>query len=296
VISVNFNVARATANSAINRSGGELRTAIERLSTGLRINRASDDPSGMIAGENLKGQEASLRKKIESRNFNITFYAAREGAESALNEMLTNLNDLVIRAANKAATSPNEREAMQIEAAGIIAGIDYLASTTRFNGQLILQGRTSTNLGKVQVAVNPGQSASPAPDPNQSGVPITGATPQPTTRFAGLNEIANGALNLVNGDLEAAQQAVASALSSVTTSRGAIGAQIKSEQSEIAALNSELENIGAAKSQIMDADFAQETARLVRAQTLQSAAIFAAQMSADLIKNTMRSLQLLRDP
>jgi len=176
--------------------------------------------------------------------------------------MLQELSALTVQAANTAGVSQSERDGLQVQADAILATVDYLGNTAEFKGARILTGVNVGSLGSTVYTASVG-----GVDEAKTGV------------LADLRR--GGALNLVNGNTEAAQQAVQSALSNLTTRRASLGAQSNSIDTQIRAAQVELENTVAAKGQILDTDYAEETARLARDQTRQQAAIYVTQLAQE---------------
>lgn len=241
----------------------QLAGTMERLATGKQINRAADNPAGLIAVNDMKARLATMNERLERLSFEDAYLGAREGAESVLGDLLIDLQSTVTRAANKGALTPAEQEGLQVEAESIIRAIDHLAQTTTFNGSQIL-----TAFGSSQLGVSHGADG----------------------RVSLRDILGSGSLNLVSGDLEAAHAAATSAAEAITASRGAIGRQMQANDSERRRLMSEIENTELARSQLEDADFAKETAALVREQTLQQASLFILQFTAEQRKDMVSSL------
>lgn len=103
----------SAATESVNRS-------FERLATGGRINRASDDPSGLVASENLGAQSTTIRAENRRRERESIVLGAQEGALSAVSDMLIDLDAIVVQAANRGAVSSDEREALQVQANAIV--------------------------------------------------------------------------------------------------------------------------------------------------------------------------------
>ncbi len=240
--------------SAMAQHSQEVSTSIERLATGQKINRDSDDPAGMAAGESMAGRLKVISKKIDGLVFEDKRLGAIEGAQGALSDLLQELNGLVVSSANGAGVSAKEKEANQVQANSILQAIDHIAGSTTFNGEQIIQYLDAKGLG-VQ----------------------------------GLGE--GGELNLIDGDSEKAQQAVQSAIDSLDTQRAGAGIRAKDINSQINVLRTEFENTSAARSQIMDTDYAQETANYMRASVLRDAATFitglALKQNANLIQTLL---------
>lgn len=235
--------------------------SLERLATGRRINRSADDPSGMQTAERLSADQIKLQKKIEAGAFEHAFLGAREGAMSVVSDLLIDLQGVVERAANVGGLSAEERSALQTEADGILAAIDQVAVGSTFNGQRLLAGYTAADLSKTQRSVDDGQ----------------GGTTIVEYSLADLRT--GGAFDLMDGDLTTAFEMVKSAVGSVATTRGAIGNRMKAIDANVRAWTQEWEGTTAAKSLIVDADYAAEVSSLVRSQILQQAAVFSARLA-----------------
>lgn len=140
----------------------DLGRAIERLATGKRINRASDDPAGMQAATDLKVELRSIEKRIEGLERGNANLAAKEGALSVVNDQLLELQGIVVQAANTGGLSDEELEALNLQAGAVLEGIDYLANTTRFGGQQVIQGYTAATLGLAGLDLSDPEAAQDA--------------------------------------------------------------------------------------------------------------------------------------
>ncbi len=271
-ISINTDLRALISNSAISRASRIVDKSMERLATGQRINRASDDPSGMVAVEGFKGRIKEINEEIKSLEIEERWLGARDGAISVISDMMIELQSLVVASANVGAMSDQEREAIQSQVDGIIDGVDYLTRTAEFNGRQILDGFSSGNLG-------------------QTMVPTTNPDGSPGLRTLSLASMrSGGALNLVNGDREAAQTMADSLAKWASGQRGAIGNYAKSLESKRDTLRVELENITQMKSLIGDTDYAAETSELVRGQILQQMSMATRQIAMDSRQDTVLSL------
>jgi flagellin len=161
---------------------------------------------------------------------------------------------------------------LQIEANSIVQSINYVAQTSTFKGEQILSGFDAASLGQ-------GTATRTLED---------GTVETYTYSLADLQ--GGGALNLTAGDAEAAQAAVKAAADSVAASHGSIGAREQEIEAQQRALQSELENTSAARSQIEDADYAKETATLVRDQVLQQASLYASALAQDQVRLLTKTL------
>jgi len=264
----------ASGLRAMQHAGKLLSGSLERLSTGKRINRASDDPSGIVVVDDFKVEQRQIEKKIDSLSREQYRLSAFDGAHSVVNDLLIDLNATVVSAANRDALSKEEIEGLQLEADSIIQTINYLSGSTRFNGELVLRGSGAGDAGRQTTNVE------------REGGKIESVTYSLQSLASG------GTLNLIDGDLEKAQEIAKSALAGSSGLRAAYGARSKSIDNEIDELQIRFENISAARSKIEDTDYASETANLVRAQVLQSAAQYtvqiAQQQNSDLIMKLLK--------
>lgn len=209
--------------------------SMERLATGKRINRAADDPAGLVVVDPLKSRASEISGMLRSIDRSDAYLGAREGGLSVLSDSLVELKQLAVTAANRDALSQDERDALQIQASEILKGIDFLANTSSFQNQQILTGFNTQMLG-----------------------------------LSGLLDAAN----LATGDSESADNAISSAINTIASSRATIGNAARDNDSQRRSLLSEQESLAGVVSSIQDTDYAKETAALVRARLMQDVAAF----------------------
>ena len=223
----------------LSRNQEQLQTSLERLATGKRVNRAADDPSAIVPIEKHNAEIYSLNKESDALSQQTGFLGAKEGGLSVLSDLVIELESLAVQAANSAGNSEEELAAYQLQADSILAGIDNIARNTTFKGESVLREYTSE----------------------------------------GLDDDLRSFASLLKDDPEKAQEVAKNAREKVSTTRGAIGAQLKDIDSRQNVIATSLENLNASLSSIQDTDYAQETAKLVRAQILESATIAAIDIS-----------------
>lgn len=225
--------------------------AAERLATGKRINRTSDDPSGALAADEFTRRIRAIEGKLKTFDLEEARLGATEGALSVVHDMAHRLQGIVVQAANRAGMSAGELEALQIEVDGIIEGMDFIANTSVFKGEKLFEGLFSTRFGmNYKIEDHPSQRVT----------------------LASLKS--GGLLNMVSGDLEAAQEVIDQAVAGLSGRRAAIGNRITNTiEPERALLLAEMEQSESARSELEDADIAAEMSNLIRGQILQQAAI-----------------------
>lgn len=168
---INTNVASMLAQRVLSNQRGALNTSLERLSTGLRINRGADNPAGLIASESLRSEKAAIAAAIGNAQRAEQVMNVAEGGLQEINNLLLELQSLVGESANEAGLSLQEKEANQLQIDSILDTIDRIAVSTSFNGQKLLNGSfdyTVDNLGDgiESISINAARL-------NDSGEPLT---------------------------------------------------------------------------------------------------------------------------
>jgi flagellin len=137
---INTNVASLTAQRGLAKSQQTLSETLQRLSSGLRINRGADDPAGLIASEGLRSEIAGINQAIDNSNRASNVISTTEGALNEVASLLLNIKSLVVQAANEGALSPDEISANQLQVDSAIESITRISNTTTFAGLKLLNG------------------------------------------------------------------------------------------------------------------------------------------------------------
>lgn len=137
---INTNVASLTAQRGLNKSQNLLNSTLQRLSSGLRINRGADDPAGLIASEGLRSEIAGINQAIDNSSRASNVISTAEGALSEVASLLLNVKDLVVEAANSGALSAEEIKANQLQVDSAVESITRISNTTTFAGLKLLNG------------------------------------------------------------------------------------------------------------------------------------------------------------
>lgn len=237
------------ARSSYAKATSGVETSLERLATGKRINRAADDPSGVIAADTLRAEVRSLDKHINALMLSNTSLAATEGHLQVVNDLAQELNGLIVTAANRDGLGEGELAGIQTEITSIIDALALIEQTATFKGAHTLRGVVNLN--------QPLRAGANADD-----------------EATGLNALrAGGKASVINGDLELAQEIATGFVEGVAKKRAAIGNKINSNESSLAALRKQFEETTAALSGVEDTDFAKEVSELTRNQALQQASL-----------------------
>jgi flagellin-like hook-associated protein FlgL len=269
-------------------------TALERLSTGLRINRASDDPAGMISSEAISAALASLEAESRALDRSQAVVNTAEGAIAEISGLLIEAEGLAVSAANTAGTSEAEREAMQLELDSILQTIDRLAGGANFNDQKLLDGTFSVPLGdgtsEKIASLDPtklGEVYDIEPTETETGDVIV----DPAAVKVRLTDVASGGAGSLLDDPGLTQRILARAREQVGEQLGALGALSRHVIApKMAAIGVQIESLSSARSLIRDADYAEESARLIRGNIRTEATLAAISAGLD---NQARVLDLL---
>ncbi|HEX4794918.1 MAG TPA: flagellin [Humisphaera sp.] len=152
---INTNINSLQALHSLSANQNNLSTSLHRLSTGLRINSAKDDPAGLIASESLRSEIAGINQAIDNSNRAGNVINTAEGALNEVSSMLLQVQTLTNQAANSGALSPDEIKANQLQVDSILNSINRIANTTQFNGVKLLNGSLGyTTAGVVNSAIS----------------------------------------------------------------------------------------------------------------------------------------------
>ena len=146
---INSNIASITAQFNLQRTNQDLDTRLQRLATGLRINRGADDPAGLIISERLRTELEGIKQGVKNSERASNVIATTEGSLSEVSAMLNTIKALVVEAANSGAFSEEEVQANQLQIDSAIDSITRIANTSSFGGLKLLNGQLGYNLSSV---------------------------------------------------------------------------------------------------------------------------------------------------
>jgi len=281
---INHNISAMITQGALYAVNRDMSKSLERLSTGLRINRASDDAAGLGVSENLRTQVLGTAQANRNAQDGIAALTIAEGAANEISAILQRMRELAVQTANDTLTSV-ERNYTQQEYSALQSEIDRIASVTNYNKQKLISSTSTSRFGAV------GTGSLLWVDAN-STVGTDSITINITTLTTALLGVATTDTNLTTQSASvAAISKLDNAIDSVNKMRADVGAYINRLEHAINNLNISNTNQQAAESLIRDVDFAAETSRYTRNQILtQSGTAMLAQANA--VPQTV--LQLLR--
>jgi len=271
---VNNNIASITAQRNLGISTRELQGSVARLSSGLRITKASDDAAGLGISETLRAQIRSINQAVRNSNDGISLLQIADGGAANIGGLLARLRELAEQSASGILGS-NERSFLDTEFVALRSEIDRISSVTEFNGTKLLSGTGNDSLG-LQVGFR-----SSAND----------------TLTLALKDLDTGTLSLSTTNVSTAASALTalgsidSAISAVASARANIGSLQNRIDAAVQNLEVANENISAAESRIRDADIAFETAQFTRNQILVSAGVSILSQANTLPQQALQLLQ-----
>ncbi len=263
---VNTNVNASIAQNALARNDRSMNTAMERLATGQRINSASDDAAGLAIGSRMTSQIRGLDAGIRNANDAISMVATADGALIEVTNMLQRMRELALQASNGTTTSA-DRSYLSAEYANLLAEIDRIAENTQWNGNTILNHiTTASSTYKYQVGANGGQTI--AVDFGNMTDTVSGVF---TEIKASHNVITSTTTASAMTQGTSAVVAIDSAITAVNSQRATFGAAMNQLTYAVDNLSNVKVNSEAARSRVLDTDYAAETSELARTQIIQQA-------------------------
>ena len=254
---INTNVASIAAQRNLGNTQSQMSKSMTRLSTGMRINRAADDSTGLAMSEKMKGEIRSLGQAKRNANDGISLLQTAEGGLETMGDTLIRLRELAVGAGNGTLTDTQRLSSHQ-EFTSLVSEINRVAGVTEFGGISLLDGSASLNF---QVGIDNGGD-------NVIAISIADSTSSglATTDLASLSvsTAAKAGTSLASLD---------EAIATVTTTRATIGSSHNRLMSTVSNLESTIENLSAANSRIREVDVASEAAELTRTQILMQAGV-----------------------
>jgi flagellin len=255
------NIPSLNAQRILGTNNDRLAQSVERISSGIRINRGADDAAGLAISEALRSDIRALRQAVRNANDGISLINVTEGALNEQSSILIRLRELASQSATGTVGS-TERQTIQLEFNALRSEIDRISATTQFNGQGLVDGSLASSASSstqvlIQVGIDSGAN---------SRINLNTEVDLAAVTASSLS-IDSLSLTSAAGALTALDT-INTAISSVTQGRGKVGAVQNRLTRSVANLSVTIENLQAAESSIRDADIAEEIATLTRNQIL----------------------------
>ena len=255
------NPASTNAQRLLGENNNRLAQSVERISSGIRINKASDDAAGLAVSEGLRSDIRALRQAVRNAHDGVSLVNIAEGALNEQSSMLIRLRELSSQAATGTVGS-TERATIQLEFNALRSEIDRISSTTAFNGQNLVDGSLASSVSSAnQILIQVGTDNSVNSRINlNKDIDLQAVTVSALSIDTLSVTSANGALTALDS--------INTAIASVAATRGKVGAVQNRLARTISNISISVENLQAAESQIRDADIAEEVALLTRNQIM----------------------------
>lgn len=260
---INHNISAIFANRILKLNGFAIDKSIEKLSSGMRINRAGDDPAGLAVSEKLRSQVGGLRQAARNIEDATSFIQVTEGYLQESQDILHRIRELAVQSSNGIYT-PEDRMQVQVEVSSLLAEVDRIATSAQFNGMSMLTGKFA--------------------DPAVGGTPTgsmwfhIGANPDQRTKVY-IGTMSAQALDVKTISLSTPDSSntaltkVDTALNRISRQRADLGAYQSRFEKAISGVLTGYENLMAAESRIRDTDMAEEMVAYVKNQVLQQTSI-----------------------
>jgi flagellin len=269
---INTNVSALRAQNGSRMADSALQTAMERLSSGKRINSAKDDAAGLAIASSMTSQIRGMTQAVRNSNDGISMAQTADGALDEVTNMLQRIRELAVQSAS-GTYQDSDRTNLQTEVTALQSQISSVISNTKFNGVGLFTGSAGSS---GTVTIQTGSNSSDTVTMDFGALTLTGVSTISLSTQAG----ATGALSTLD-----------TAISTVATKRANLGASESRLTSVVNNLTSNITNLSEAQSRIQDADFGTETSNLAKAQILSQASTA---MLAQANQSQQNVLSLLR--
>ena len=277
-MTINTNIISLNAQRNLNGSQSSLATSMQRLSSGLRVNSAKDDAAGLAIAERMNAQVRVMNVAVRNANDGISLAQTADGALSSIGDSLQRMRELAVQACNST-NSDSDKDSLNLEYQQLSNEISRVLGGTTFNGKAILGAGAGTLTFQVGANVTANDSIDVATSDMTADVKIT------TVTGASIGSTADATA------LATVIQNIDTALDDINSQRAIYGASQNRFSAVITNLQTSVENQSAARSRIMDADFAAETAAMSRAQILQQAGTAMVAQANTLPQQVLKLLQ-----
>ena len=255
------NVPSMNAQRILGTNNDRLAGSVERISSGIRINRASDDAAGLAISEGLRSDIRTLRQAVRNANDGISLINITEGALNEQASILIRLRELAAQASTGTVGS-TERQTIQLEFSALRNEIDRISNVTEFNGQKLVDGSLASGVASssqimIQVGLDSGANSRINLNEQINLAAVTASSLSIDSLSVTTSAAALTALDSIN-----------TAVGTVTQGRGKVGSVQNRLVRTVSNLSISIENLQAAESQIRDADIAEEVALLTRNQIM----------------------------
>ncbi len=288
---INTNISSLTAQEAAKNTNNSISSSLEKLSTGLKINKASDDASGLAIADKLRTQVTSINQAVSNGNSAVALLQIADKSMAEQSKILDTVKAKLIQA-NTDTTSADGRTAIAKDVSKLLEQLNNIAKQTNYNGTNLLQAAATSTATKTALSFQIGENPSDM---------IETAAIQANTLGYGLDTLsaaagtgasaAAGASVFTRAQATAGQTAVDTAITKLNGYRGDIGSTQNQVESAVRNLMTQATNIKNAESVIRDVDYAEESANFNKLNIISQAGSYAISQSNAVSQNVLRLLQ-----
>jgi flagellin len=261
-LSVRTNVASLTAANQLSNTQSQLSSSLEKISSGMRINRAADDAAGLTVATRMESDNTSIKQAIRNANDGISFVQTAEGGLNEIYNIMVRMRELSVQASNETYNS-TDRSQMNTEYSNLVGEVQRLVSVAQFNRQDILN-QTSTQF-TIQLGIHNNSS---------NRLDINLSTLNSTLGALGMS----AEFQVIGSSIASAQNNLAQidkALNGINSRRAYLGAVQNRLENALNEATNYSENLASSASQILDVDYAEESSNMTRYQIMQQAGVAA---------------------
>ncbi len=277
---INTNISSLTAQEAAVNTGNRVTSSLEKLSTGLKINKASDDASGLAIADKLRTQATSLKQGVDNGNSAVTLLQIADKSMAEQSNILDTVKAKLIQA-NTDTTSSDGRESIRKDIVKLLDQLNNIGEQTNYNGRQLISDTSGTSAASAHV-FQVGEDSTDtitvsAINANTTGLALTG-----------LSLAASGLTKSIAGEQ---QSDVNAAITTLNGYRSDIGSTQNQVESAVRNLMTQVTNVKAAESVIRDVDYAAESANFNKQNIISQAGSYAISQANAVQQNVLRLLQ-----
>ena len=279
---INTNISSLGAQEAAKNTNSSIANSLEKLSTGLKINKASDDASGLAIADKLRTQVTSINQGVSNGNSAVALLQIADKSMAEQSKILDTVKSKLIQA-NTATTSSDGREAIRKDITKLLTQLDNIAVQTNYNGTSLLQASRTDTAAKTALSFQVGEN---------SGDLISTSTVRSNTSgyaLGTLKALTTG--GLTKAQASSNQALVDTAITTLNGYRGDIGSTQNQVESAVRNLMTQATNIKNAESVLRDVDYAEESANFNKLNIISQAGSYAISQSNAVSQNVLRLLQ-----
>ena len=279
---INTNISSLTAQEASKNTSNSLSSSLEKLSSGLKINKASDDASGLAIADKLRTQATSINQAVDNGNSAVSLLQIADKSMSEQSTILDTIKAKLIQA-NTDTTSSDGREAIRKDITKLLTQLDNIADQTNYNGTTLLQASASSSAVSSGLTFQVGEKSTNT---------ITNGGIQSNTSGLAMTTLAGLTTNGLTQTVAAAQQTIVdAAITKLNGYRGDIGSTQNQVESAVRNLMTQSTNLSAAESVIRDVDYAEESANFNKQNIISQAGSYAISQANTVQQNVLKLLQ-----